>query len=82
MDEFERLQAELQNLYVDYLGRFRNLEFLEHELEVHYRTEQDKAEESDRRLKKLQKRMACVPLCSFVTTMAKLVDPTCTAARS
>lgn len=58
MDEYERLQGELQILYAQYLDRFRNLEFLENELEMYYRAEQHKMEESDRRLKKMQKRLA------------------------
>lgn len=58
MDEYERLQGELQILYAQYLDRFRNLEFLENELEMYYSLEQHKMEESERRLKKMQKRLA------------------------
>ncbi len=39
-------------------GRFRNLEFLENELEAYYQAEQEKLEAQERRLKKMQKRLA------------------------
>uniref|UniRef100_A0A7S0RGA7 Clusterin-associated protein 1 n=1 Tax=Pyramimonas obovata TaxID=1411642 RepID=A0A7S0RGA7_9CHLO len=57
MDEYEKLQADLQHLYLVYLERFRNLQFLENELENFDRVEQEKMEESDRHLKKMQKRL-------------------------
>jgi hypothetical protein len=38
----------------------RNLEFLENELEAYYQAEQEKMEAQDRRLKKMQKRLAWV----------------------
>ena len=41
-----------------YLDKFRNLEFLENELEQYYQAEQEKMEAQDRRLKKMQKRLA------------------------
>jgi hypothetical protein len=40
------------------LLRFRNLEFLENELEAYYQAEQEKLEAQERRLKKMQKRLA------------------------
>ncbi|KAG1678615.1 hypothetical protein FOA52_012622 [Chlamydomonas sp. UWO 241] len=58
MDEYERLQAELNSLYAAYLDKFRNLEFMENELEQYYQAEQEKMEAQERRLKKLQKKMA------------------------
>ena len=44
MDEYEKLEKELQKLYSVYLERFRNLDYLEHELETYNRQEQDKME--------------------------------------
>ncbi len=41
-----------------YLDRFRNLEFQENELEQYYQAEQEKMEAQDKRLKKMQKRLA------------------------
>lgn len=43
---------------MQYLDRFRNLEFLENELEQYYQAEQEKMEAQDKRLKKMQKRLA------------------------
>jgi len=57
MDEYERLQGQLQQMYNVYLERFRNLEYLENEMENYYRAEQEKAEENERHLKKMQKRL-------------------------
>lgn len=54
MDEYERLEGDLQRQYAMYLERFRNLEYLENELEQLHRTEQDAYEESQKHLKKLQ----------------------------
>lgn len=45
-----------------YLDKFRNLEFLENELEAYYQAEQEKMEDQERRLKKMQKRLKWVPL--------------------
>jgi len=57
MDEYEKLEKELQKLYSVYLERFRNLDYLERELEQYNRHEQEKMEESDRMLKRMQKRL-------------------------
>ena len=37
MDEYEALEGELAEEYDGYLEKFRNLDFLEHELDVHNR---------------------------------------------
>ena len=37
MDEYEKLEGELAEEYDVYLEKFRNLDFLEHELDVHNR---------------------------------------------
>jgi chromosome segregation ATPase len=58
MDEYEQLQGELQGLYQQYLDRYRGLEYLESELEQFNTAEQDALDASDRRLKKMQKRLA------------------------
>ena len=46
MDEYEKLEEDLQKLYDAYLIRFRNLAYLEQQLEDYNRTEQDKFEVS------------------------------------
>lgn len=57
MDEYEKLEKELVEEYEIYLERFRNLDFLEHELDACQRAEREKLEASDRALKKLQKKL-------------------------
>jgi clusterin-associated protein 1 len=57
MDEYDKLERELERLYDQYLERFRNLDYLEHELDLLNRAEQDKMEENERRLKQLQQRL-------------------------
>lgn len=57
MDEFEKLEAELERYYEQYVGRFRNLDYLEHELDVLNREDTERMEENDRALKKMQKRL-------------------------
>merc|ERR1712136_598618 len=57
MDEFDRLEEELERFYEQYVGRFRNLDYLEHELDSLNREEKERMEENERALKKLQKRL-------------------------
>jgi clusterin-associated protein 1 len=44
MDEYEKLEVELQKQYEEYMVRFRNLTFLEHQLEEQNKMEQEKME--------------------------------------
>merc|ERR1719198_636013 len=57
MDEYEKLEVDLQRYYDIYLERFRNLDFLEHELDLYNKQEKEKLEENDRSLKRMQKRL-------------------------
>merc|ERR1719502_80305 len=57
MDEYEKLEVELQHHYEKYLERFRNLDYLEHELDLYNKSEKEKLEENDRSLKRMQKRL-------------------------
>merc|ERR1719321_621696 len=57
MDEYEKLEGELERYYEQYVGRFRNLDYLEHELDVLNREDTERMEENDRALKKMQKRL-------------------------
>eukprot|EP00045_Choanoeca_perplexa_P009790 m.95755 g.95755 ORF g.95755 m.95755 type:complete len:405 (+) comp15028_c0_seq3:86-1300(+) len=57
MDEYEKLEAELQKQYEAYVEKFRNLSFLERELENHNQREQDKFEETERQLRRMQERL-------------------------
>merc|ERR1712048_1067348 len=57
MDEYEQLEQELERYYEQYVGRFRNLDYLEHEIDSLNREEKERMEENDRALKKMQKRL-------------------------
>ncbi|XP_050391548.1 clusterin-associated protein 1 [Patella vulgata] len=51
MDEYERFEEDLQKLYAQYLIKFRNLTYLEQQLEEQQKSDQDKVEETDAALK-------------------------------
>merc|ERR1711990_619639 len=57
MDEFEKLEKDLSGIYDAYVQKFRNVEYLEHQLEQYNQAEQEKLEESERNLKRMQKRL-------------------------
>ena len=57
MDEYEKLERELQKQYTVYLERFRNLDYLQNELEMYNKSEKEKLDENDRSLKRMQKRL-------------------------
>jgi len=40
MDEYERLEAELERLYQVYVEKYRNLDYLEHQLDEFNRAEE------------------------------------------
>lgn len=46
MDEYEKTEEELQKQYDIYLEKFRNLAYLEQQLEDHHRMEQERFEVS------------------------------------
>jgi len=57
MDEYERLEEELSAQYALYVQSWRNLSYLENELDVINAQEQEKIAENDRQLKHMQKRL-------------------------
>merc|ERR1719230_1023011 len=57
MDEYEKLEKDLQGYYDAYLERFRNLDYLEHQLDKYNQHEREKLEENDRSLKLMQKKI-------------------------
>lgn len=57
MDEYEKLEYELERVYETYISRFRNLDYLEHELDTLNKEEEEKMEENERALKRMQKRL-------------------------
>lgn len=57
MDEADVLQKKLSELYAQYVIRFRNMDYLEHELDKLNIAESEQMEESARHLKNLQMKM-------------------------
>eukprot|EP01138_Halocafeteria_seosinensis_P003139 gb/GECG01003209.1/.p1 GENE.gb/GECG01003209.1/~~gb/GECG01003209.1/.p1 ORF type:complete len:432 (+),score=86.44 gb/GECG01003209.1/:1-1296(+) len=57
MDEYERLERELAEEYEVYMQRYRNLDYLENQLDAHNKQEQAKLEASNRALKRLQRKL-------------------------
>ncbi|KAJ8037372.1 Clusterin-associated protein 1 [Holothuria leucospilota] len=57
MDEYEKLEAELAKCYEQFIEKYRNLTSLEHQLEDINRAEQDRFEETENSLKKMQTRL-------------------------
>ncbi|KAJ1556774.1 Clusterin-associated protein 1, partial [Nowakowskiella sp. JEL0078] len=57
MDEYEKIETELIKQYEIYIQRFRNLTFLEQQLDEFNRVEQDKFEETESSLKRMQNRL-------------------------
>jgi len=47
MDEYEKLETELEKFYQIYIDKFRNLDFLENQLDIYTTKEQEKREESE-----------------------------------
>ncbi|XP_030625717.1 clusterin-associated protein 1 homolog [Chanos chanos] len=57
MDEYERIEEELQRQYETYVEKFRNLSFLEQQLEEYHRLEQERFEETENSLKMMQHKL-------------------------
>jgi clusterin-associated protein 1 len=57
MDEYEKIEQELVLIYQDYIDKFRNLAYLEQQLDDYNRMEQDRIEETDQSLKRMQSKL-------------------------
>lgn len=57
MDEYERIEAELTKLYAEYIEKFRNMAYLEQQVDEYDRMERDRIEESESTLKKMQNQL-------------------------
>ncbi|XP_025047982.1 clusterin-associated protein 1 isoform X6 [Alligator sinensis] len=57
MDEYEKIEEELQKQYSSYLEKFRNLTYLEQQLDDHHRIEQERFEEAENTLRLMQNRL-------------------------
>lgn len=63
MEEYDHLEGELRQVYDMYLERYRNLSYLESELHKYHQAELEKKADSDRALKRMQKRLREEELC-------------------
>eukprot|EP00075_Anas_platyrhynchos_P008128 XP_021129889.2 clusterin-associated protein 1 isoform X1 [Anas platyrhynchos] len=57
MDEYEKIEEQLQKQYSSYLEKFHNLTYLEQLLDDHHRTEQEMFEEAANMLRLMQNRL-------------------------
>jgi clusterin-associated protein 1 len=57
MEDYEQAEADLKAEYETYLERFRNLYYLESELEKYHTQEAERKAEADKRLSRMQKRL-------------------------
>ncbi|XP_051971181.1 clusterin-associated protein 1 homolog isoform X4 [Xyrauchen texanus] len=57
MDEYEKIEEDLQKQYQTYVDKFRNLSFLEQQLEDYHRAEQERFEEAEITMKMIQNKL-------------------------
>jgi len=57
MDEYEKLEGELNDQYQVYVDKFRNLNYLEHRLEEMERVEQENLKETEESLRRMKERL-------------------------
>ncbi|XP_071767848.1 clusterin-associated protein 1 homolog [Centroberyx gerrardi] len=57
MDEYEKIEEELQKQYETFVEKFRNLSFLESQLEEYHRLEQERFEEAENTLRMMQHKL-------------------------
>ncbi|KAI1896221.1 hypothetical protein AGOR_G00092570 [Albula goreensis] len=57
MDEYEKIEEDLQRQYEIYVEKFRNLSFLEQQLEDYHRLEQERFEEAENSLRMMQHKL-------------------------
>lgn len=56
MDEYEKLEQEIDKFYNMYIEKFRNLDYLEHQLDTYNQKEIEKKKENQKALKKIQEK--------------------------
>jgi clusterin-associated protein 1 len=57
MDEVEKLEKELEYHYDIYMEKYRNLDYIEQELEKFHKAEDERREEQEKRLQKMRERL-------------------------
>mmetsp|Transcript_28412 Transcript_28412/g.25141 ORF Transcript_28412/g.25141 Transcript_28412/m.25141 type:complete len:372 (+) Transcript_28412:63-1178(+) len=56
MDEYEKLEQEIERYYSQYVEKFRNLDYLENQLDEYNKRELEKKKENQKSLKKIQEK--------------------------
>lgn len=56
MDEYEKLEQEIERYYTQYVEKFRNLDYLENQLDLYNAKEIEKKKESQKALRKIQEK--------------------------
>jgi len=57
MEDYEKIEEDLKVLYQEYMDKYRNLTYLEQQLEEYNRLEQDKSDENEMNLKRMQNKL-------------------------
>lgn len=57
MDEYERHEQELERLYQIYLEKFRNLDYLEHQMDLYTLAEDEKFNANQEHLRKMREKI-------------------------
>ena len=57
MEEYERYEKELERVYSIYVEKFRNLDYLENQLDQYNKIEEEKFEENQKALRNMQKKI-------------------------
>ena len=57
MDEYERQEQELERLYQAYLEKFRNLDYLEHQMDLYTQAEEEKFNSNQEALRKMREKI-------------------------
>jgi clusterin-associated protein 1 len=57
MDEYERQEQELERLYQLYLEKFRNLDYLEHQMDMYTQAEEEKFNANQEHLRKMREKI-------------------------
>lgn len=65
MEEYERLEQELAQLQETYVNKYRNLDYLENELEVYNKIEEEKLRKTKKQLEKLRKQQQDAEIRDF-----------------
>lgn len=71
MEEYERLENDLEKIYEVYIEKFRNLDYLEHQLDLFNKLEEKKFQESQ---KKIQDRLRKIKEGEYRELMGEEID--------